>query len=69
MRNLRPLRFSDRQFLNNMASKFTVGTQNNLEKVWNSDIEIEYRKLLATCFKTLNETRELSQKAYKTIKI
>ena len=51
-----------------MASKFTVGTPNTLGKVWNSDIEIEYRKLLATYFKTLNGARELSQRAYKTIK-
>ena len=40
-----------------MASKFTVGTPNTLEKAWNSDIEIEYRKLLATCFKTLNRNK------------
>ena len=28
-----------------MASKFTVGTPNTLEKVWNIDVEREYRKL------------------------
>ena len=30
---------------NNMADKFTVGTSNTLEKVWNIDVEREYRKL------------------------
>ena len=30
---------------NNMASKFTVGTSNTLGKVWNIDVEKEYRKL------------------------
>ena len=48
---------------NNMAGKFTVGTPNTLEKVWNIDVEREYRKLIATRFKTLNGTMELSQKA------
>ena len=28
-----------------MAGKFTVGTPNTLEKVWNIDVEREYRKL------------------------
>ena len=28
-----------------MADKFTVGTPNTLEKVWNIDVEREYRKL------------------------
>ena len=28
-----------------MADKFTVGTRNTLEKVWNIDVEREYRKL------------------------
>ena len=28
-----------------MASKLTVGTSNTLEKVWNIDVEREYRKL------------------------
>ena len=28
-----------------MAGKFTVGTPNTLEKVWNIDVEGEYRKL------------------------
>ena len=28
-----------------MASKFTVGTPNTLEKVWNIDVEREFRKL------------------------
>ena len=28
----------------NMASKFTVGTPNTLGKVWNIDVEREYRK-------------------------
>ena len=28
-----------------MASKFTVGTPNTLRKVWNIDVEREYRKL------------------------
>ena len=53
MRSLVPVRVSDRQFRllhnkNNMASKFTVGTQtcpNTLGKVWNIDVEREYLKL------------------------
>ena len=32
-------------WLVNMADKFTVGTPNTLEKVWNIDVEREYRKL------------------------
>ena len=32
-------------WLVNMAGKFTVGTPNTLEKVWNIDVEREYRKL------------------------
>ena len=28
-----------------MADKFTVGTSNTLEKVWNIDVEREYRRL------------------------
>ena len=28
-----------------MAGEFTVGTPNTLEKVWNIDVEREYRKL------------------------
>ena len=34
-----------RREINNMASKFTVGTPNTLGKVWNIDVEREYRKL------------------------
>ena len=50
MRGLVPVLVSERQFRlpttkNNMASKFTVGTPNTLGKVWNIDVEREYRKL------------------------
>ena len=50
MRSLRPVLVSDRQFrlsttTKNMASKFTARTPNILGKVWNIDVEREYRKL------------------------
>ena len=54
MRSLVRVRVSERQFRlptttkknkNNMAGEFTVGTPNTLEKVWNIDVEREYRKL------------------------
>ena len=45
-----------------MADKFTVGTPNTLEKVWILMLK-ENIGNLAACFKTLNGTMELSQKA------
>ena len=51
MRSLVRVRVLERQFRlpikkkNDMAVKFTVGTPNTLEKVWNIDFEREYKKL------------------------
>ena len=51
---------------NNMADKFTVGTSNTLEKVWNIDVEREYRRL-SYLFQNQERnngvTMELSKKA------
>ena len=40
-----PQQQQQQQQQNKMAGKFTVGTPNTLEKVWNIDVEREYRKL------------------------
>ena len=43
--SLRTFNPQQKIWLVNMAGKFTVGTPNTLEKVWNIDVEREYRKL------------------------
>ena len=51
--------------MSNMASKFTAGTPNTLGKVWNIDVEREYRKL---SYLFQNPERNYHRKL-KTIKI
>ena len=56
--------YSQQQQKNDMAGKFTVGTPNILEKEKCGILMLkENIGNLATCFKALNGTMELSQKA------